>query len=126
MRTSTKEVSLYATWYDFKSELQRRSGVIILNRLWVQVKPKAPLPWYEFHMKESLVRLSSRIQRLTMCPRCGGNLVLDRDIDGYYKRCIQCSFNISFETPMPVKPKPVEKKTYPWRIKLNAALQCNN
>jgi hypothetical protein len=126
MRTSTKEVSSYSTWYDFKSELQRRSGIIVLNRLWIQIKPKAPLPWYEFHMKEALASLSSRIQRLTVCPRCSGNLVLDRDIDGYYKRCIQCSFNIAFEAPAAVRPKPAEKKLYPWRLNIATTIHCHN
>jgi hypothetical protein len=95
----TKEVAVYETWSDFKSELQRRSGVIILNKQWLQIKPEAPLPWYETHMKEALRGLSGRIQRLRVCPRCGGNLMMDRDFDGYYKRCIQCSFEVELASP---------------------------
>ena len=26
------------------------------------------------------------------CPRCGGNVYLDRDYDGWYERCLQCSY----------------------------------
>ena len=126
MRTSTKEVSLYETWYDFKNELQRRSGLVVLNKLWLEIKPKAPLPWYEFHMKDALAHLSGKIQKLTVCPRCGGNLVLDRDIDGYYKRCIQCSFNIAFDVPQLNKPKPVIKKMYPWRLNVKPLVPCGN
>ncbi len=126
MRTSTKELSIYETWYDFKFELQRRSGVVVLNRLWLQIKPKTALPWYEHQMKESLSQLSSKIRNLTVCPRCGGNLVIDRDIDGYYKRCIQCSRNIAFDVPVVAKPKPVEKKIYPWRIPVNPMVSCKN
>jgi hypothetical protein len=99
MRTSTKELALYETWYGFKRELQGRSGLVVLNALWRQVKPKAPLPWSELHMKKALSDLSGRIVRLTICPRCGGNLVIDKDLDGYYKRCIQCSCNIPFDVP---------------------------
>ncbi len=25
------------------------------------------------------------------CPRCGGNIFLDRDVDGWYEQCFQCS-----------------------------------
>jgi hypothetical protein len=89
----TREISAYNTWYDFKKELHRRSGLLLLNKLWLQVKPRDPLPWHEFHMRQSLSLLSNRILRMRNCPRCGGNLVTDRDVDGYYKRCIQCSFS---------------------------------
>ena len=95
MRNSAIALISYETWYDFKKELQRRSGLVLLNRAWFEIKPRDPLPWNEIHMKTALSRLSGRIQRLTICPRCGGNLVLDRDLDGYFKRCIQCSFNVS-------------------------------
>ena len=95
LRNSIKTLVTYETWYDFRRELQRRSGLILLNQLWFLTKPRDPLPWNEIHMNSALSVLSGRIQRLTICPRCGGNLVLDRDIDGYFKRCIQCSFNVS-------------------------------
>ena len=26
------------------------------------------------------------------CPRCGGDLFLDRDIDSWYEQCLQCSY----------------------------------
>ena len=26
------------------------------------------------------------------CPRCGGNIFLDRDYDGWYMECLQCSY----------------------------------
>jgi hypothetical protein len=94
-----KELVMYETWSDFKSELQRRSGILLLNKLWLQTKPRDPLPWYETHMKEALNRLSSRVERLKTCPRCGGNLIFDRDFDGYYKRCVQCSFEIELAPP---------------------------
>lgn len=26
------------------------------------------------------------------CPRCGGSLYIDNDMDGWYEQCINCSF----------------------------------
>jgi len=34
----------YETWYDFKRELQRRSGVTLHNQLWLQIKPPRSSP----------------------------------------------------------------------------------
>jgi hypothetical protein len=82
----------YDTWDEFRAELKRRSGVVILNNLWFQIKPKSPLPWNEIQLKDALSRLSFRISKLKECPRCGGFLVFDRDIHGCYKKCVQCSF----------------------------------
>ncbi len=56
----TEKVALYETWYDFKRELQRQSGVVILNKVWLEVKPKAPLPWHDYQMREALKQLSGR------------------------------------------------------------------
>jgi hypothetical protein len=109
MNKKNGEVSFYNTWSDFRHELTRRSGLIVLNQLWFQTKPKAPLPWRESHMKAALIGLSGRILRLRVCPRCGGNLVLDRDLDGYYKNCIQCSFNIAFDLSRSARPSPSER-----------------
>ncbi len=99
VRNSTKTMISYETWYAFKKELQRRSGLPLLNKVWLQTKPRDSLPWHEDHMKAALARLSSRILRLAICPRCGGNLILDRDIDGYFRRCIQCSFSVGLNVP---------------------------
>jgi len=29
---------------------------------------------------------------LKRCPRCGGNIFLDKDHDGWYYECLQCSY----------------------------------
>jgi DNA-directed RNA polymerase subunit M/transcription elongation factor TFIIS len=26
------------------------------------------------------------------CPKCGGNLFLDRDYNGWYEQCLQCAY----------------------------------
>jgi len=28
---------------------------------------------------------------LKSCPRCGGDLFIDRDLDGWFEQCLQCS-----------------------------------
>jgi hypothetical protein len=100
MRANSSSISYY-TWYDFKKELQRRSGIVVLNSSWFEIKPRSPLPWYQQQMEEALSYLSNRTVKLRKCPRCSGNLVLDRDIDGFYKRCIQCSYRIELPQSKP-------------------------
>ncbi len=31
------------------------------------------------------------IWKLKSCPKCGGDLYIDRDIDGWFSQCLQCS-----------------------------------
>jgi hypothetical protein len=47
----------YQTWYDFKTELQKRSGRTVLNRDWMAIKPKNPLPWTKGQLDTALSRL---------------------------------------------------------------------
>jgi DNA-directed RNA polymerase subunit M/transcription elongation factor TFIIS len=30
--------------------------------------------------------------KINGCPRCGGSLFVDRDTDGWYEQCINCSY----------------------------------
>jgi ribosomal protein S27AE len=30
--------------------------------------------------------------KLKVCPRCGGNMFLDLELDGWYEQCLQCSY----------------------------------
>jgi reverse gyrase len=32
------------------------------------------------------------------CPKCGGNIYLDRDYSGWYEQCLQCSHTCYLET----------------------------
>jgi hypothetical protein len=54
----TEKVGVYETWADFRHELQRRSGVVLLNPIWLQIRPKAPLPWDGDQMRAALERLT--------------------------------------------------------------------
>jgi hypothetical protein len=56
----TSKVAIYETWSEFRSELQKRSGVVLVNKIWLAIKPKSPLPWHERHMEEALRNLSSQ------------------------------------------------------------------
>lgn len=39
------------------------------------------------------------------CPKCGGNIYLDRDYSGWYEQCLQCSQMRYLETMVEVQGK---------------------
>ncbi len=49
---------LYATWYEFKKDLEKRAGCMLLNWRWLEAKPRAPLPWNDSHMRTALVAVA--------------------------------------------------------------------
>ena len=32
--------------------------------------------------------------RLKGCPRCGGDVYIDKDLDNWYEQCLQCSYRV--------------------------------
>ena len=49
--------------------------------------------------------------RLKGCPKCNGDIFLDRDIDGWYERCLQCGYNRDLESIVEVREQtPVRKR----------------
>ena len=46
--------SSYVTWYEFKKDLQNEAKYSILNREWLQIKPRDPLPWDDSFMNTAL------------------------------------------------------------------------
>jgi ribosomal protein S27AE len=30
--------------------------------------------------------------KLKSCPRCGGDIFIDQDLDGWFEHCLQCSY----------------------------------
>jgi len=44
------------------------------------------------------------------CPRCGGSFFVDRDIDGWYKQCINCSYRNELKALAALTKKPVTKE----------------
>lgn len=50
--------------------------------------------------------------RLKSCPRCEGDIFLDRDLSGWFEHCIQCGYTGSHDITISWKRKsPVIKKT---------------
>ncbi len=41
------------------------------------------------------------------CPKCGGNLYIDKDYHGWYEQCLQCAYmhdlKVIYEHKKPVK-----------------------
>ena len=67
-------MSDYATWYEFRQDLQKRSGRTLLNAVWLDVKPVSPLPWNESQLRSALLRLSrSRKPKQDQRTRIGTN-----------------------------------------------------
>lgn len=48
--------------------------------------------------------------RLKGCPKCGGDVFVDRDISGWYEQCLQCGYLHDLNSIEEVKEQPREKK----------------
>ena len=35
--------------------------------------------------------------KLKSCPRCGGDMLIDRDMDFWYEQCLQCSYKVELQ-----------------------------
>ena len=51
--------------------------------------------------------------KLKKCPRCHGDLFLDRDTDGWYEQCLQCGYRRAMRTLTETKPVPDEESPTP-------------
>ncbi len=47
------------------------------------------------------------VWKLKSCPRCGGDLFVDREADSWYMQCLQCSHRIETGTPPRPERQPV-------------------
>ncbi|MBA7631145.1 hypothetical protein ES703_38672 [subsurface metagenome] len=36
--------------------------------------------------------------KVRSCPRCGGDMFVDRDLDFWYEQCLQCSYKVELKT----------------------------
>ena len=45
------------------------------------------------------------------CPKCGGNLFIYNDYNGWYEQCLQCSFIVYLDTVYKNTGRPNERKT---------------
>lgn len=50
--------------------------------------------------------------KLKSCPRCGGDLFIDKDADGWYEQCLQCAYRRELK-PLaePKQPAPEETES---------------
>ncbi len=37
------------------------------------------------------------------CPRCRGDIFIDRDMDGWYEQCLQCSYRSELKSVVELK-----------------------
>ena len=53
------------------------------------------------------------IWRLKACPRCGGDIFIDSDMDTWYAQCLQCSHRLEMESfdERNYEPEPIVTRT---------------
>lgn len=56
-----------------------------------------------------VVEEGDKMLRLKSCPRCRGDVVIDRDLDGWYEQCLQCGYQRYLEN-LTRAPQPVKKE----------------
>ena len=44
--------------------------------------------------------------RFKSCPKCRGDVFLDKDIDGWYEQCLQCSYTQYLDSIFEVREQP--------------------
>jgi len=49
------------------------------------------------------------IWKCDMCPRCGGDIFVDRDMDGWYEECLQCSYRNDLKSTAEYEGQPSSK-----------------
>lgn len=54
--------------------------------------------------------------KLKKCPRCHGDLFLDRDTDGWYEQCLQCGYRRGMKALSEEKPVPAEEGPTPAEV----------
>jgi hypothetical protein len=49
------------------------------------------------------------LRMIKVCPRCGGNMLLNNDLYGWYEQCLQCSYLRDLDDIFRVKEQPMEQ-----------------
>ncbi|MBA7558762.1 hypothetical protein ES708_00371 [subsurface metagenome] len=47
------------------------------------------------------------LRMIKVCPRCGGNMLLNNDLYGWYEQCLQCSYLRDLDDIFRVKEQPM-------------------
>ncbi len=53
--------------------------------------------------------------KLKGCPRCGGDISIDRDYHGWYEACLQCGYTSELRNITELK-QPAEREKEPVRV----------
>ena len=51
--------------------------------------------------------------KVKSCPRCGGDLFIDRDLDSWYEQCLLCSYRNELKDISGLKKSPAKTDTKP-------------
>ena len=52
--------------------------------------------------------------KLKSCSRCGGDLFIDRDMDGWFEQCLQCSYRRELRELKTLVPVGMRAKEEDW------------
>jgi len=63
-----KKISSYTTWYEFRKDLAEQLGYTPLSSQWLEIKPKAPLPWNGSQMRE-VISTIARLKEQQAVPK---------------------------------------------------------
>ncbi len=61
--------------------------------------------------------------RLRNCPKCGGDMFIDKDMYGWYEKCLQCAYQHDLRELSEFKKPAAQKAKVPVRV--NRARQNN-
>ena len=51
--------------------------------------------------------------RIKGCPRCGGDVFIDKDLNGWYEQCLQCSYRSELKSLTGLKKQPIQRDKEP-------------
>ena len=68
---------------------------------------------YRMPMPENIRRHPMAVWKLKSCPRCGGDLFLDRDEGKWYEQCLQCSYLRELKDAAEFRTQSVEREKEP-------------
>ena len=57
--------------------------------------------------------------RVKRCPRCGGDLFIDKDFEGWYEQCLQCAYRHDLENIAEFHEQPADGKKNPVPVQRN-------
>jgi len=55
--------------------------------------------------------------KLKKCPRCHGDLFLDKDTDGWYEQCLQCGYRRGMKAITEASPVPEDEGPTPAEVR---------